>query len=311
MVATLSGFAAHVLTVHPWVIGALSPMFFACYVVWLCVQGTPPGVGALVATLLLSAQYTFAKPKAWPAWRKFIFSLDPWSWYAECKLHFSCKIDAEKTMLCYHPHGALCVGFAWTGAHCPTLDPYGITFLVVDVLPKLPLMGWVINWFGNMRGASAPVMKRLLSAGRNVALIPGGFEEATIMKRGVERIYLKRRAGFIKYALRYGYKVHPCYTFGESDTYSTFYWLQHARLWFNRYKVPAIVVFGSWICPIFPRADTRINTFIGEPIAIPHLPDPSEKEVEEWHARYVEALQKLFDTHKAAAGKPDAVLEIW
>lgn len=38
--------------------------------------------------------------------------------------------------------------------------------------------------------------------GKNLAIIPGGFEEATLMEYGVERVVLKARKGFIKYALR-------------------------------------------------------------------------------------------------------------
>ena len=41
----------------------------------------------------------------------------------------------------------------------------------------------------------------------NIALIPGGFEEATLFARDKHRVYLRRRAGFIKYALRHGYVV--------------------------------------------------------------------------------------------------------
>jgi len=214
-------------------------------------------------------------------------------------------------MLCYHPHGALSVGFAWNGAHTSKTDVYKVTWLVVDILPKLPIMGYVVNWFGNMRGVSPPVMRRFLESGRNVGLIPGGFEEATIMKRGVERVYLRRRKGFVKYALRYGYNLHPAYTFGESDTYLTFHWFVKARLALNRFKLPAIAVFGDPLFPLFPRPDTRINTFVGDALVLPHLPEPTDAQVDEWHTRYIEALQALFDSKKAAVGKPEAVLEIW
>jgi hypothetical protein len=38
--------------------------------------------------------------------------------------------------------------------------------------------------------------------GKSLAIIPGGFEEATLMEYGVERVVLTSRKGFIKYALR-------------------------------------------------------------------------------------------------------------
>ena len=57
---------------------------------------------------------------------------------------------------------------------------------------------------------------------RHVALLPGGFEEASIVEPGRERVYVRRRKGFVKLALRYGYTIYPIYTFGESEAYRTF-----------------------------------------------------------------------------------------
>ena len=39
------------------------------------------------------------------------------------------------------------------------------------------------------------------------------------MEPGRERVYVRRRKGFVKLALRYGYTIYPIYTFGESHTY--------------------------------------------------------------------------------------------
>ena len=47
------------------------------------------------------------------------------------------------------------------------------------------------------------------------------MEEVALYTKGRERAYLKKRAGFIKYALQHGYLVQPAYTFGESDMYVT------------------------------------------------------------------------------------------
>ena len=41
-------------------------------------------------------------------------------------------------------------------------------------------------------------MKELMSQDKNVAILPGGFEEATLYKRGKYRLYLNKRKGFIK-----------------------------------------------------------------------------------------------------------------
>jgi len=82
-------------------------------------------------------------------------------------------------------------------------------------------------------------------------------------------------------------------------------------MWLNRFKIPGIAVLGDPLCPLFPRSSAHVHTFVGEALELPHLPDPSDEQVAEWHAKYIAALQALFDAKKASAGKPDAVLEIW
>jgi hypothetical protein len=53
----------------------------------------------------------------------------------------------------------------------------------------------------------------------NVAMAPGGFEEATLTTVRENRIFIKQRKGFIKYVLHYGYRVYPTFIFGENEIY--------------------------------------------------------------------------------------------
>lgn len=67
-----------------------------------------------------------------------------------------------------------------------------------------------------MQGVNAGNMRRLLKEGKNFALVPGGFEEATMTTTKENRVFIKQRKGFIKYALEYGCTIHPVFTFGEN-----------------------------------------------------------------------------------------------
>ena len=68
--------------------------------------------------------------------------------------------------------------------------------------------------------------------GENLALSPGGFEEATITGR-LDRVYIKKRTGFIKLCLKYGYSVVPVYVFGENRLFSNVQGWWKLRLWLN------------------------------------------------------------------------------
>ena len=67
--------------------------------------------------------------------------------------------------------------------------------------------------------------------------------QATLYARGTHRVYIRRRKGFVKYALQHGYALTPIYTFGESETYHTFTGLLPLRLWINRFQIPAVLFF--------------------------------------------------------------------
>lgn len=49
---------------------------------------------------------------------------------------------------------------------------------------------------------------------------------------------------------------------------------------------------------------------VGEPIEVEKVDNPTEEQIEEVLNEYIKRMQTLFETHKAAAGYPDAVLQI-
>ena len=136
-------------------------------------------------------------------------------------------------------------------------------------------------------------------------------EDATLHTFGKHRTMMSPRKGLVKYALQHGYALTPIYTFGESETYRTFTPLLHFRLWLNRYAIPGVVFCGWWLLPLFPRLESEILTYVGPPLQLPHIPEPTPAQIDEWHAKYVAALEHLFNAHKAEAGQPNAKLEIW
>jgi len=233
-------------------------------------------------------------------------------------------IKPGKNFYCVHPHGCLSVAFTWnffwnTAFH----EKAGRTcFFIDDVLrQKCPFFRPIIDMWTNENryctNADGRSIKKAMEKGDSLCIIPGGFEDATLMVHGKERTAMKKRKGFVKYCLEYGYQIIPTYSFGEGDTYYTFPWFLNFRLWLNQFGIPAIAFFGNPMFPLLARKDAKILTFVGPPLVLPDMSKskPSKEEmstlVDEWHGKYLEALQALFDKHKAEAGKPDAKLEIW
>jgi hypothetical protein len=72
------------------------------------------------------------------------------------------------------------------------------------------LISEVLSW-NSVASAEPSSMKKIMSTGQNVSLLPGGFHSASLLKHGAYRCYVLKRKGFIKYSLQYGYKVRPCF----------------------------------------------------------------------------------------------------
>jgi hypothetical protein len=93
------------------------------------------------------------------------------------------------------------------------------------MLFKLPLVADLLAW-AQCSPADKQTMLGAVEDSKNLSILPGGYQEATRYRRNEHRVFSKQRKGFIKYALMYGYKVHPSYIFGEEKTYLAASWLQ-------------------------------------------------------------------------------------
>jgi hypothetical protein len=122
----------------------------------------------------------------------------------------------------------------------------------------------------------------------------------------------QKRKGFIKYALQHGYTICIGYTFGESDSYRTLDVCTGLRLWIlKRFKVPVFACWGIWWCPLLPRGHVGMETVVGNPIILPKIAEPTQEQIDHWHAIYVDKLIDIFERNKAKFGYADRELEIY
>ncbi|CAJ1357432.1 unnamed protein product [Effrenium voratum] len=228
------------------------------------------------------------------------------------------SIQHGNSFFACHPHGVLSIG--WISNVCwgrRFHDVVGRCFYMID--PTLRNKGLLAKFFldsfegpqGGFRDTHAGSLQKVMEQGESLAMIPGAYQEATAFTYGKERVALKRRKGFVKHCLRYGYRLHPVYTFGESETYRTVGGFEQLRFWLNRKGIPTVIFWGLPWCPLLPRRDLQLLTFVGPAVELPKIPNPRQEEVDHWHGKYLDALVELFNKHKAEAGKPTAVLEIF
>jgi len=226
--------------------------------------------------------------------------------------------DVQKSgsLFGFHPHGILSAGFAWNGVWSKAFSEIAgtdVQFMIDKGLREDNVFFKLIcDLHGGLTSLNKRTLLDALASKTNVAFIPGGFQDATLAEFGVHRTAISKRAGFIKYALQNGARVHCCYTFGECETHYTFTGLLNFRLWLNQFGVPAVVMFGFPFFPLFPRPQARLLTFIGKAIEFPKIEEPSQEDVKKWHQVYIDGLTSLFEQHKKEAGLPESArLEIW
>lgn len=205
----------------------------------------------------------------------------------------------SSTMFAVAPHGVLCQGFYSIIASDLFFDSE-IKWLIAEMLFHIPFCK-DFCWWGSAAPCTPQVMKKLMATGANVALLPGGFEEATLYKHGVHRMYIKNRQGFIKYALQYGYSIQLGYVFGEELCYWTVKIWPKLMLWLNKFKIPGVVFIGKFF--FLPNPDVDMVVVVGKPLELPHIENPTKEDVDKYHKLYMDKMTELFNKFKEKYAK--------
>ena len=186
-----------------------------------------------------------------------------------------------------------------------------IRVLAASVLFVIPVVREMALWSGCIN-ATRSVAEKAIKKGYSILVLPGGEAEQIRTIHSKERVYLRKRKGFIKLALRHDIPVVPSYVFGASDYYYTRNHLFGPRVWLQKKLGICIPLasgyFGSIFCP-FPVKTTVV---FGDPLKfeIKVKGSPTAEELEKAHDEFCLALQQLFDAHKKKLGYGDRELEM-
>jgi 1-acyl-sn-glycerol-3-phosphate acyltransferase len=211
-------------------------------------------------------------------------------------------------IIAQHPHGIHafgCSALNFAGNDFAKIFPRiwnRLTGVVASVIFRVPVVREVMLAHG-YRDASRHVCELALREGRSIMLVVGGEQESIRTRGGEDTVWLKNRKGFIRLAIREGVDIVPVYSFGLVDIYSYAYWFEGLRMWMvNNLRVCLPLFWGVAGTPIpFSRP---VTTVVGHPVKMPHAKHPTPSMVEDAYNRYIDALQELFEAHKASAGYP-------
>ena len=168
---------------------------------------------------------------------------------------------------------------------------------MADILLTVPILSDVMQIFGVL-SASRQTLERRIAQRKSFILYPGGLSEMFFSnaEKKTEKLFLKERKGFIKLALRHGADIVPAYLFGNTKALRI---LDNPLLssLSRRLRVSLTVMYGRFFLPVPFRVE--IVHVRGRLIKLPHIErEPTEDEVNKYHALYIAELRRLFDTHK-------------
>ncbi|CAF3093091.1 unnamed protein product [Rotaria sp. Silwood2] len=253
-----------------------------------------------------------------------------WKWFVDffpIRLHKTCDLPADRSYIFgYHPHGIISVGgvgnFASEATGFENLFPdINLRLLVLNSNFQIPFFELILMMLG-ICDASRESCNYILKQGKgnSILLVIGGPLESLDARPSSEYILtLKNRKGFIKMALENGANLVPVFSFGENDLFEQ---ISNPR----GSKLPSIQItlqkkmgyalplfYGRGIFQykfgILPRRHP-IDTYVGESIEVPKLSKEriTQEIIDEYHIKYIEALTRLFDTHKAKHNNANASL---
>ena len=250
--------------------------------------------------------------RTWPAFSRHFWLFTFFRQFYRQRVHVPADFEAEQVILAVHPHGSMAdYRVILDGQLIELLPSLGgrIRWLAASVLFRLPVVRELTLWTGCV-DARRSVAESMLKRGLSIGVLPGGEQEQLRTVHGKESVYLRKRFGFVKLAIRFGVPLVPCYVFGCVDLYYTstlFFSLRAALVRTMGVCLPAC--YGDYGIPMAPLS-VPLNVVIGPPLRVVQNAEPTDDEVAALLETYIAALRALYDEHKATFGHADRELEV-
>jgi 2-acylglycerol O-acyltransferase 2 len=240
-----------------------------------------------------------------------------WHWFRDyfpISLVKTAELDPKRNYIfCYHPHGILSLGALGNfgtdatdfSKKFPGIDLRVLTLKINFLCPIYREFALAFGLCDVSRESCNYNLQR--GPGASILIVIGGAQEALDAHPGINDLTLKNRKGFVRVALENGASLVPTFSFGENSIFEQVENPKGSKL--RKWQDKMQKVMGMSL-PIFQGRGIfnydfglmpyrhPIVTVVGTPLDLPKLDNPSEEEVNKWHAKYVASLVALYDQYK-------------
>lgn len=226
----------------------------------------------------------------------------------------------------YHPHGIISVGaicnFATEATGFSELFP-GIDLRVLTLAMnfRIPFFREYLLGLGVNDVSQRSCLRNLSRApGSSVMIVVGGARESLETKPGHADLVLEGRKGFVKMALRTGASLVPVFSFGENDVFGVYHNRSLAQfqlrmqkkmgfaipLFFGRALTGGLLhrLFGLNVGMMPLRVP--VHAIVGRPVHVEKIDQPTQEQIDDAHARYMEELKRIYSEWKESYEKERA-----
>lgn len=220
------------------------------------------------------------------------------------------NLDCAKIFCCV-PHGLAPIGITAYPGWSKVFGERMNRPTAAAVVLKLPIISYVLRGVGYIPAASAAI-KKALQKEESVSLVLDGIAGMFQKDPSAELCWIKQRKGIVKIALTTGTPLVPCFGFGHSKAWRilTDPWgiLEKLSVKFDIALTPFCGrPFG--LLPFGPPFRTPVLVAFGEPVVVPKVAEPSQEQIDEYHAKLMASMMEAFEAHKAAYGWPTKTLK--
>jgi 1-acyl-sn-glycerol-3-phosphate acyltransferase len=213
------------------------------------------------------------------------------------------RMQDKAMIFCVVPHGVAPIGITAYPLWSKLWNDRLCRWTAAPIVLKLPLVGYFVRKVGYIPAKAASIVEALTKREENVGIILDGIAGMFHQSAKEERAYLKKRKGIVKIALKAGAPIVPVYGFG------------HTSMWtvvVDPFGICEAIsnVTGAAVTPFFgrfgwflgPPVRASVTVCLGEPVHCPKIDDPTQQQIDEYHAKLLAAYRDLFETHKEAYG---------